>query len=70
MASADLPDMEEPPHPLMPYVLKLTFKAHELQERAKASPERVAVGLALRAELVRESRRRALAEVTGGGGDG
>ena len=63
-----LTDMDEPPHPLMPHVLKLTLKAHELQERANSSPEAVAVRFALRAELVRESRRRALAEVMGGGG--
>ena len=63
----DLPDMDEPPHPTMPRVLKLNAKATELQARADVVPGPEGVGLGLRAELVRESRRIALAEVTGGG---
>ena len=65
---ADLPDMDDPPHPRMPHVLRLNDKAAELQARANATRGEDGVGLAFRAELVRESRRIALAEVTGGGG--
>ena len=65
--TADLPDMEEPPHPGVGRALRLNAKAAGLQARADMVPGPDGFRLELRAELVRESRRIALAEVAESG---